>query len=69
MVFMGGAAVVGAAVGVGVTTGAGGVDVQPETRIPINRIARITKSFFMGFHRPWILIVCIFIYFCTFQKP
>jgi hypothetical protein len=55
MVFMGGAAVVGAAVGVGVTTGAGGFDVQPAIRIPINRIARITKSFFMGFHRNRVL--------------
>jgi hypothetical protein len=62
MVFMGGAAVVGAAVGVGVTTGAGGWDVQPATRIPINRIARITKSFLMRFHRGSISYMYIYNY-------
>jgi hypothetical protein len=51
MVFMGGAAVVGTAVGAGVTTGAGGGDVQPAIRIPITRIARMPKIFLMGFHR------------------
>jgi hypothetical protein len=39
--------VVGTGVGVGVATGAGGWDVQPARRIPMNRIARTTKIFFM----------------------
>jgi hypothetical protein len=38
--------VVGTGVGMGVTTGAGW-DVQPARRIPMNRIARTTKIFFM----------------------
>jgi hypothetical protein len=67
MVFIGGAAVVGTAVGAGVATGAGGVDVQPAIRIPINRIARITKIFFMGFHRTCISVY-IYLYFFKISK-
>jgi hypothetical protein len=39
--------VVGTGVGVGVATGTAGWDVHPASRIPINRIARTTKNFFM----------------------
>jgi hypothetical protein len=39
--------VVGTGVGVGVATGVAGWDVHPASRIPINRIARTTKNFFM----------------------
>ena len=39
--------VVGTGVGTGVATGAGGWDVQPARRIPMNRIARTTNNFFM----------------------
>jgi hypothetical protein len=42
-----GATVVGTGVGVGVATGVAGWDVHPASRIPINRIARTTKNFFM----------------------
>jgi hypothetical protein len=41
------AMVVGTGVGVGVATGVAGWDVHPASRIPINRIARTTKNFFM----------------------
>jgi hypothetical protein len=39
--------VVGTGVGTGVATGAAGWDVHPASRIPMNRIARTTKIFFM----------------------
>jgi len=47
-----GAMVVGTGVGVGVATGVAGWDVHPASRIPINRIARTTKNFFM--HVFWL---------------
>jgi hypothetical protein len=37
----------GVGAGVAVVTGAAGWDVHPASRIPINRIARTTKNFFM----------------------
>jgi hypothetical protein len=42
-----GCTTVGTGVGAGVATGAAGWDVHPASRIPMNRIARTTRSFFM----------------------
>jgi hypothetical protein len=47
VVGMGVGTVVGTGVGVGVAMGAAGFDAHPASRIPTNRIARTTISFFM----------------------
>jgi hypothetical protein len=53
---------VGTAVGTGVATGAAGWDVHPASRIPMNRIARTTKIFFMH-HFLLFRYISIFNYF------
>jgi hypothetical protein len=57
-----GTTVVGTGVAVGVATGVAGCEVHPASRIPMNRIARTTRNFFMH-------LFLLFRYISIFNYP